>query len=167
MMIQGYNSLALMETQESDKLRIYLEKIQLASDRAEILTEQFLAFSGEMALQPKEIGLHTILLEIKRRFQSVTRNNVEIITKLHPDTRIIWIDRQRLEKSILDIMINAMDVLPEEGKITIKTDVVLPEDIPSEQDLQFESYTEISIRDTGPGMPEEISVPPFHIIIKN
>jgi signal transduction histidine kinase len=68
------------------------------------------------------------------------------------------IDQARLETSLLNLVINARDAMPDGGKLTIATANVTigPDDIRQTEGLTPGDYVLISVTDSGTGMTEEV-----------
>ncbi|HET9019081.1 MAG TPA: ATP-binding protein, partial [Acetobacteraceae bacterium] len=62
-------------------------------------------------------------------------------------------DATQLEMAVLNLAINARDAMPEGGDLVIRT---VPRQIAADTDLAPGEYVELSVTDTGIGMPPEV-----------
>ncbi|MEJ2196665.1 MAG: ATP-binding protein, partial [Ignavibacteriaceae bacterium] len=71
------------------------------------------------------------------------------------DEIIAYIDKEKIEKIITNLLSNAFKFTPEEGEIEITTSLKLPSIPPLVMDDLNEGFVKISIRDNGIGIPKE------------
>ncbi|MEP6888782.1 MAG: PAS domain S-box protein, partial [Nitrospirales bacterium] len=64
--ITGYSEVALSRLRADDPLRMELDEIKQAGNRAAALTSQLLAFSRRQVLQPKVLDLNTVLTNLEK-----------------------------------------------------------------------------------------------------
>ncbi|MBI5395128.1 MAG: HAMP domain-containing protein [Verrucomicrobia bacterium] len=76
--------------------------------------------------------------------------HVQIVEELPPDLPLVCVDIKLVQQAILNILLNAVQAMPDGGTLTVSARPiakVLMED--------HECAVQISIRDTGPGIPPE------------
>jgi CheY-like chemotaxis protein len=66
----------------------------------------------------------------------------------------VMADPTQLEVAILNLAINARDAMPDGGVLTFTT---RPVEIEADPELEDGDYVELTISDTGPGMPPEVA----------
>ena len=77
--------------------------------------------------------------------------NIEVKKRLCEDETFIYIDRDRIYQVLLNILLNAIQAIPEKGTITVSTHLAVPrEDFGSNR-----PFLCISLSDTGPGIDPE------------
>src|SRR6185295_2598412 len=64
--IGGYSSILLNKLEQHSPLRVSVEEIKKASDRAGGLTRQLLAFSRKQILQPKILDLNVVVSDLDK-----------------------------------------------------------------------------------------------------
>ncbi len=84
--------------------------------------------------------------------------DIEIVTALDERIPPIVIDAGGLENAILNLAVNARSAMPDGGKLTIesRTKVLESEFAVEDSYLTAGTYVEISVSDTGCGMPPEV-----------
>src|SRR5262249_4296067 len=67
------------------------------------------------------------------------------VTLLHPDTELptVPLDAEKFEQALLNLVINALEAMPEGGRLTVRANVAGGE-------------LQVSVQDSGPGIPPEI-----------
>jgi PAS domain S-box-containing protein len=81
------------------------------------------------------------IVEARRRFQGV-----RVGTKLSRNITDIYVDPERIQQAVINLLLNALDVLPGGGNIYISTKVSAD---------QGSNWNEILISDDGPGISKE------------
>lgn len=119
--------------------------IEREAIRCREIVRQLLDFSRQdkpllRSVDMNEILSHTVTFVSK---QAVFRN-VKIRTSLRPGLPPVIADSTQLEQVILGILVNASEAMPEGGSIYITS-----------SPLNDGEEVEVSIRDTGPGIPQE------------
>lgn len=131
--------------------------------RADMVINALLDFSraASLNLEPENINfiLESSLTLVKTR---VKFENIAIIAEMKKDIPNILADRNKLEQVFINILLNAVQAMPEGGKITIRSyDKQLDEiknGIGRRAEDRFwigEKAVIVEIEDTGIGIPEE------------
>ncbi|MBE9556082.1 MAG: PAS domain S-box protein [Proteobacteria bacterium] len=129
-----------------------------AALRGAELTQRLLAFARQKPLRPEAVDL-----------ADLTRQTADVLSRTLGETIVIevksprepWpakVDTGELENAILNLAINARDAMPNGGTLTIKTNNVT---LSAKKVAQFEDaapgeYIQLSVTDTGEGMPAEV-----------
>ena len=79
--------------------------------------------------------------------------DIEIALDLDERLPQVWIDDNLLEQVVMNMLVNAQHAIGSDGRITVRTR--LREDRPTARDGGARSMAEITIADTGCGIPEE------------
>jgi CheY-like chemotaxis protein len=83
---------------------------------------------------------------------------IEITFDLGSDGVAVLSDPTQLEMAVLNLAINARDAMPSGGKLAIRTRRV---EVAADPELAPGEYVELSVADTGVGMPAEIAAQAF------
>jgi PAS domain S-box-containing protein len=134
--------------------------------RAARLTEQLLAFSRRLPLEPKPTDLNRLVGAASTPLQRILGERIAIKTVLGASLWLVEADAEALENALLNLARNARDAMPEGGKLTIETaNVFLEEDDAAPHCGGARGqYVMLAVGDTGAGMPPEIAaraVEPF------
>jgi signal transduction histidine kinase/ligand-binding sensor domain-containing protein/DNA-binding response OmpR family regulator len=106
--------------------------------------------SGKMQLEASLHDIVSFTKNIVMCFESLARQNeVDLIFKSEEEEIFLYLDPEKLEKIIANLLANAFNYTPAGGKITVSLRKI-------EEILGFPGgCVEISIRDTGSGIPPE------------
>lgn len=156
-LIKGYSQLCLRELNEPVSLKENIEEIQKASQPAEDLTRQLLAFRGRQIVDMKLLDLNALLQDLDKTLRRVIGENIELIYVLAEDLGRVKTGPGQIEQVILNLAINARDAMPNGGKLIIETrNVELDEGTArTHVGVHPGPYVMFSLSDTGMGMTPE------------
>ena len=156
--IKGYSQLSSMELNEGDPLKVNIEEIQRAANRAADLTRQLLAFSRRQVMEMKVLDLNTILRDLEKMLHRVLGEDIELVTFLAEGLGRVKADRGQIEQVIMNLAVNSRDAMPSGGKLTVETaNVELDEDYARNHVAVTPGrYVMLSVSDTGVGMTPEV-----------
>jgi signal transduction histidine kinase len=131
------------------KVASYSNIIVREVDRLEKLLEDILIFSKTGTPHREECRLDELLQEVIYLFKSEMHNkNIQVHHFMEEHLPSIFIDRQQVKQVLINLFYNAIDCMPEGGKLTTS---VSRTGHPKEADM-----ITFSISDTGVGIPPEI-----------
>ncbi len=108
------------------------------------IIEEFLSFSKSRRLQLSDFSIIDVLQKIVSLIrEEASARGITIETKWRESQAVIPMDVNKLQQSFLNLIKNAMESIPAEGKITITVG------------KKGKNYILVSITDTGCGMNEE------------
>ncbi len=155
--ISTYSQLLLLRTSLEEPFHGYVEEIGLAGQRAASLTRQLLAFSRKQFVQPRELDVNALVTNLTKMLERLIGEHIELTTFLAPSLGMVKIDPGQLEQTIVNLVVNARDAMPEGGKITIETANVekIHTDSLGHGQLHPSHAVRLSVRDSGHGMDAE------------
>jgi CheY-like chemotaxis protein len=130
------------------------------AEKAASLTRQLLAFGRNQTLEPTVVDVNAVIFAMKAMLMSLIGENIRLQTALEPGVWRVLADQSQLEQVIVNLVVNAVDAMPEGGELTIQTSNV--ELLSDSKQFEFPvcpgRYVLMSVRDTGHGMdPETLS----------
>jgi signal transduction histidine kinase/HAMP domain-containing protein len=149
-------NLELIEHAEDiGKVRPFAAAARRAVDRGTKLTAQLLAFSRRQILKPKDVNANQLISEFQGLIRQAVGGGCEV--KLRTDERL-WpchVDPSLLETALLNLALNARDAMPDGGALKIELRNVVVNEGAVAGCLPG-SYVQVSVTDTGCGMPPEV-----------
>jgi PAS domain S-box-containing protein len=129
-----------------------------AARRGGELTHRLLAFARLQPLRPTVINLTNIargLTELLRRTLGAT---IQIEEDLAADIENVQVDVGELERTLVNLAINARDAMPNGGTVTLQTrNAILDEEYAERHpDVTAGKYVMLAVSDTGTGMPPAV-----------
>jgi signal transduction histidine kinase/CHASE3 domain sensor protein len=156
--IVGNLEMALTDLPEGSPLRARLDRAMWAATRGATLTQQLLAFARRQPLAPQPLALSAILLDMA---DLLRRTLGEQIAVRVVDAAGLWpamTDAAQVESAILNLALNARDVMPNGGRLTIElaNEVIDAQYARQHAELTPGDYVMVAVSDTGTGMAPEV-----------
>jgi signal transduction histidine kinase len=134
----------------------YTNHIKQAGERGAKLTKKLLTFSRQKSSEDKVVNLNTLLEDSKLMLEKTLTVRINLVFELEKHLWSIYIDEGDLGDAILNMGINAMHAIQDNGTITFETRNEAIKEIDA-QNLQVPpgDYVLLGITDTGCGMNNE------------
>lgn len=133
------------------------DQIIFAASRAAKLTSKLLEFSRKIPSFYETVNINQLLQGMKDILEKTLTPRIRLNIELEEKPWDVWLDKGRLEDSILNLCINSMHAMPESGDITIKTSNICLDDSNNDGDeLVQREYVVLSVIDSGVGMTKDI-----------
>lgn len=135
------------DSAEREKLSTYFQRIEAAGQTLLKLLNALLDLSkleaGGVVLECQNVNLYRLLAEVVEEFSAIAREKQLTISTLNCPSHIqVWADPGKLAQVFRNLLGNAAKFVPCGGEISIDAEEVNEAAI-------------ISVRDTGPGIPDE------------
>ncbi len=155
--IRGYSELMLSRIDEKDTFHKSIKQVTRATERAELLTRQLLAFSRKQIMQARVIDLNELIKESEKLLRPLIGEDIEFIAKLAHTPCKIKVDPGQMEQVIMNLVVNSRDAMPSGGRITIETKHAAFEEnnLPNKPEISKGNYIVLSISDTGIGIDKK------------
>ncbi|MFP3999892.1 MAG: ATP-binding protein [Desulfobacterales bacterium] len=156
--IMGYGEMAMEQAGENEELKAHIREMMDASQRAKALGRQLLAFSRQKIQDFSSLDINEVLRNAEHvLLRPVLPEKVTLRMELASRMQTVKADEGQVEQILINLINNALDAMPEGGRITIVTDVVdLNEDFARQRRGAMPGrYVLMSVSDTGEGMDQE------------
>jgi signal transduction histidine kinase/CheY-like chemotaxis protein len=158
--VVGANATLLCYRAADEPTRRRAAAILSAVDRGERLTRQLLAFSRRRMLRPEAIALQERTSEIGELLARSLREDIKVTVDLPADLWPVMVDPGEFELALLNIAVNARDVMPDGGAFRLAARNTRSGGEMASAGLVGE-FVAITLTDTGPGMPAEVTARAF------
>lgn len=141
----------------NSELLAHADQIAYAADRAANLTQSLLAFSREQIMNPRRIHLNETVKKSAKLFSKLVPENIEICFTLPDPDPVILADEVQIEQVLINLVANARDAIPLDGRIHIATETTYFDEkfVSAHGYGQVGEYAVISVSDTGNGMDQK------------
>lgn len=148
------NLAVLREQQGRDtELDEYLDSALQASRRGVDLIKRLLAFSRQQALAPKTVDIGLLVQDMAKLIRRSLPETIALTTFTGDCHRLARVDTNQLDNTLLNLVLNARDAMPQGGLIRIELgSIAVTPATAQEQDLAPGDYVSISVTDNGLGM---------------
>jgi PAS domain S-box-containing protein len=121
-----------------------LDTICKATERGGKMVKSLLSFARQTPAENHELDMNAILREQVSFLQRTTLAKVHLQMDLEPDLRPILGDASALTHAFMNLCVNAVDAMSENGTLTLRTQNV------------DDDWIEVRVEDTGSGMSKEV-----------
>ena len=134
-----------------------MKQIEEAALRASALTRQLLTFSRRDIVQPQNLNVNRILSGLDKMLRRLISEDIGLETITDPELRLVRADAGQIEQVIVNLVVNAVQAMPEGGRLTLETqNVTLDEGYSSTHaDARPGRHVLLAVSDTGHGMDAE------------
>jgi PAS domain S-box-containing protein len=154
MPILCYTDLLAMRQPADEELHRSVAEIRDAAERAASLARKLLSIAEIAAERPDVVRMNEVLSQMQEMVSRLVGDRIEVSFRFDPALGVIKVDRERLERLVLNLVINARDAMPTGGTLVIETRAGLRDvrsaSRPSE--VSARRYAVLTVTDTGSGM---------------
>lgn len=142
--VLGFAQLIKKEASLPEQVGKDLDKILGASLRARDVVKKLLIFAREMPTITSTVNLNAVVQDaLSLLISTFDQENVECVLSLTDPIPDITADRTQLHQVVINLVVNAIQAMPEGGKLTIGTGA-------------DETWAYLRVEDTGVGMGREV-----------
>ena len=143
---------------EPEKLQRHTEMGLQAARSAAKLTHRLLAFARRQPLEPARIDCNRLISGMSELLGRTLGETINLETVLGGGLWPTFADPNQLENALVNLAVNAQHAMPNGGHLTIETANAYLDEAYTRRfgDVQPGQYVQVSITDTGTGIPREI-----------
>ncbi|WP_145652979.1 hybrid sensor histidine kinase/response regulator [Pseudoduganella lurida] len=132
-----------------------LDSMRRAVERGAMLTQQLLSFARQQPLEAATHQANALIGSFEPVLRRASGPQVSFEFDLAPRLANIVVDEARFEATVLNLVVNARDAMPNGGSLRLETrNVRLAER--EVGTLPAGDYVRVTVRDTGTGMPPDV-----------
>lgn len=144
--------------EKESTLQDSVNKMQAEVQRIDQLLKNVLLVAKSTEINYQPIALHQMLDRVLARWgRSLVRKKVQLVTDIDPRTPLAMADAHQMDQVLTNLIVNAVDAMEANGGIlAVKCHAATSPKAP-----QHGEYVQITIADTGPGIPPELQARVF------
>jgi signal transduction histidine kinase len=120
--------------------------------RAKVLARQLLDFANPRPASPEPVQIRQLLEPLETALASILSPDIRLKLDIAEELPAAFVDRQFVERALLNLVLNARDAMPEGGDVTITAASEFP---PASHPAGPERMIRLSVADCGIGIGEE------------
>ncbi|MGE0474853.1 MAG: PAS domain S-box protein, partial [Nitrospirales bacterium] len=159
MAILGWAEMGSWKFPQEDPAQKYFEQIGIAGKRGRDLVQQILTFSRQTEHHPRPIDLGPIIEESIAFLRATFPSNIDLRFDSHQHMNIVFADSMQIQRIIMNLCSNAEHALRTTGgtlKVKLETIAIKEGHSQFPPSLEPGNYAQITVSDSGPGIPEYI-----------
>ncbi len=134
-----------LHAEDVEKFKQYLAMMSTELDRCGNIVSGLLSFSRETPLGFTDVDMNDVITAvISLTRHKIELQNIQLTVELAPEMLMVRGDTNRLQQCVLNLIFNAIEAMPEGGKLQVK----------SRLDKNKKRF-QVEIQDTGCGIPGE------------
>jgi PAS domain S-box-containing protein len=131
--------------EDLEKFQRYLALIEGETDRCSKIVANLLAFSHKSKMEFNEVDANELVQKcIMMSQHKLDLQNIEVDIRLSPEVPKLWADLNQIQQCIINLIFNAIDAMPDGGKLTLASGV-----------FHREGVVAIEVGDNGRGIAAE------------
>jgi hypothetical protein len=141
------------EEARPEKVLVYADAALASARSAATLTHRLLAFARQQPLDTRPIDVNQNVRSLEDLISRTVGKRIGLTLELTSRSAVAMVDSGQLESSVLNLVINARDALPEGGNIWISTYEAYSQGNPR---LEDGPYIALTVRDDGAGIEHHL-----------
>ncbi len=157
--ILGYAEMARDDSPPESIVAKDLDKVLEGGNRAKDLVQQILAFSRQNEIEKIPLQPVSVVKEAIKMLRPSLPTTIEINQDITSATGLILADPTQIHQILMNLCTNAFHAMEETGgklDISLKEVTLSTEDLVHEPNVEAGTFVQLSISDSGPGIPPDI-----------
>ena len=155
--ILGYSELLLLDKGEDDPGAADLKKVVEAASSGAALVQRMLTFSEQTDTRLGPLNLNREIENMKELLSRTVPKMISFDLRLSEDLALIDGDTGQIQQAIMNLALNAVEAMPDGGKLTIETKNVILDHAygKTHSGIKPGDYVLLAVSDTGHGIDEK------------
>jgi signal transduction histidine kinase len=156
MAIQGYAEMIARASREGSVSPDHADQVLTAAHRAIELTARLNTFARREVRQLQAVEVAEMIEQVQPLIRQLAPESVDLVMHLERGPSVL-LDRSEFEQVLINLVVNALDAMPDGGRLTIEAGAVhLDRDYASSHLGESEGlHVLVAVSDTGIGMDEQ------------
>jgi PAS domain S-box-containing protein len=149
-------ALALSDEDVEEITRTRLREMAAALQKGAALVARLKQYSHLQDTEMRPVQVNEVVSAALELARPLMRGRVRVKTEMSDALPAVQGDSSRLEQVIVNLILNALDAMPEGGELSLCTQFVSSDAVPVVKDKEKKQFVLITVADTGRGIPENI-----------
>jgi PAS domain S-box-containing protein len=148
--------LALDDQGIPEPTRERLQQMQVALGKGAALATRLVRNSHTQKIQTRPVQINDIVNSALELAGPLLKSRVRVKTELGRSLPAVEADISRMEQVLINLILNALDAMPDGGELTVQTEVVPDDSVSARKNENPAQFVLTTIADTGTGIPENL-----------
>ncbi|MBD3290741.1 PAS domain S-box protein [candidate division KSB1 bacterium] len=156
--IIGNTELGLLDVEKWHPVAENLNEIKLASLRAKDVVKQMLSFSRKMDIKREPVDIRIIIKESIKLLRASIPTTIQLRQKFSEKVDTLVADPTQIHQLVINLCNNAAQAMSDNGgtlTIELSNITLTNKTAPAHSNLRPGNYVQLSVRDTGHGIPPD------------
>lgn len=146
--------LALSDEVAPETKRTRLQAISTASEKATKLVKRLEQFGRAKKPEMRPLQMNEVITDALQLVRPLIRDGISVKTELLLSVPMVDADRVEMERVLVNLIVNALDAMPQGGELLITTKVADASGTAAKDNPATKQLVVVCVSDTGIGIPE-------------
>jgi two-component system, cell cycle sensor histidine kinase and response regulator CckA len=137
------------------EIRARLHEMQMALGKGAALVLRLMKYGRKQDTQVRPIQINEVVNAALELVHPLVYNKVGVKTELSNRVPTVQADSSQLEQVLVNLILNALDAMPDGGELSVCTELVSADAIPCGNAEEKKQFVLVTVADTGIGIPED------------
>jgi two-component system, cell cycle sensor histidine kinase and response regulator CckA len=147
--------LALSDEGVPETTRACLQQMDAALKSGAAQVSRLMGYSRTQEMRVRSVQINEVVNGALKLAHPVLKNRVRVKAEMSDSLPAVQADFSRLEQVLVNLILNAVDAMPEGGELTLGTKLVSSHGVHRRKHAGKEPFVLITVADTGIGIPEK------------
>jgi two-component system cell cycle sensor histidine kinase/response regulator CckA len=120
------------------------------------LIARLMGYSRTQDTQIRPVQMNEVANAALQLARPLFKGQVRVKTEMSDRLPAVQADFSRLEQVLINLILNALDAMPEGGELTLRTELVSRDAVNGRKEEGKDQFVLITVADTGIGIPEKL-----------
>jgi len=154
--LSGNIALALGDEGVHEITRGRLQEMQMALAKSSALVSRLLKYSRKQDTQIRPIQINEVVKAALELVRPLLKSEVGVETQLSDRLPDVLADSSQLEQVFVNLILNALEAMPDGGKLSFSTELVSGDAVPGGNEDKKKQFVLVTVADTGIGIPKNL-----------
>jgi two-component system, cell cycle sensor histidine kinase and response regulator CckA len=154
--LSGNIVLALGDEGVHEITRARLQEMQTTLGKGGALVSRLMKYSRKQSSQIRPIQINEVVNAALELVSPLLKSEVGVRTQLSDHLPDAEADSSQLEQVFVNLILNALDAMPDGGELSFCTELVSGDAIPGGKDQKKKQFVLVTVADTGIGIPANL-----------
>jgi PAS domain S-box-containing protein len=159
--LSGNVALALSDDSVPE-IRLRLQEMQAALKTGTALVARLMQYSPTQDTQIRSVQINEVVNAALMLARPLLKGRVRVKTEMSDCLLPVRADFSRLEQVLLNLILNALDAMPEGGELSLCTELVSSDAVHGRKNEGKGQFVLTTVTDNGIGIPEKLLLSIFH-----
>jgi PAS domain S-box-containing protein len=150
------NAALALNDRNLEEIQHRLRQMRVALKKGSILVARLKGYSRTKDVEIRQIQINDVVNTALELTRPLIASRVLVKTEISPYLPKVAADSSRLEQVLVNLILNALDAMPEGGELTICTQLASNAAVPVGVKEKSKQFVLVTVSDTGIGIPENL-----------